>query len=75
MSLPHLDMAAVTKTRNFLNCLLLLYYKSKSAQILTAATVHGNKYQRTIPAKHRVQVKRYNFNQIEVNQRLELGNK
>jgi hypothetical protein len=31
-------MAAVTKNRNFFNCPLLLYYKSKWAQILTAAT-------------------------------------
>jgi hypothetical protein len=32
-------MAAVTKNRNFFNCPLLLYYKSKWAQILTAATL------------------------------------
>jgi hypothetical protein len=31
-------MAAVTKYRNFFNCLLLLYHKSKWVQILTAAT-------------------------------------
>jgi hypothetical protein len=31
-------MAAVANNRNFFNCPLLLYYKSKSAQILTAAT-------------------------------------
>jgi hypothetical protein len=31
-------MAAVTKNRNFFNFLLLLYDKSKSAQILIAAT-------------------------------------
>ena len=31
-------MASVTKNRNFFNCPLLLYYKSKWAQILTAAT-------------------------------------
>ena len=31
-------MAAVTKNRNFFNCPLLLYYKSKWAQIFTAAT-------------------------------------
>jgi hypothetical protein len=31
-------MAAVSKNRNFFNCPLLLYYKSKWAQILTAAT-------------------------------------
>jgi hypothetical protein len=30
-------MAAVTKNRNFFNCPLLLYYKSKWTQILTAA--------------------------------------
>jgi hypothetical protein len=32
-------MAAVTKNRNFFNCPLLLYYKSKWAQIVTAATL------------------------------------
>jgi hypothetical protein len=32
-------MAAVTKNSNFFNCPLLLYYKSKWAQILTAATL------------------------------------
>jgi hypothetical protein len=31
-------MAAVTKNRNFFNSPLLLYYKSKGAQIFTAAT-------------------------------------
>jgi hypothetical protein len=31
-------MAIVTKTRNLFNCPLLLYYKSKWAQIFTAAT-------------------------------------
>ena len=31
-------MAAVTKNRNVFNCPLLLYYKSKWAQIFTAAT-------------------------------------
>jgi hypothetical protein len=31
-------MAAVTKNRNFFNGRLLLYYESKSAQIVTAAT-------------------------------------
>ena len=37
---PHLPfkMAAVTKNRNFFNCPLLLYYKSKWAQILYTAT-------------------------------------
>jgi hypothetical protein len=34
-------MAAITKNRNFFNCPLLLYYKSKWAQILTAATWQG----------------------------------
>ena len=33
-------MVTVTKNRNFFNCPLLLYYKSQSAQILTAATCH-----------------------------------
>jgi hypothetical protein len=32
------QQAAVTKNRNFFNFLLLLYDKSKSAQILIAAT-------------------------------------
>jgi hypothetical protein len=31
-------MAAVTKNRNFFYCPLLHYYKSKLAQILSAAT-------------------------------------
>ena len=35
---PPFKMAAVTKNRNFFNYLLLLYYRSKWAQILTAAT-------------------------------------
>jgi hypothetical protein len=35
---PPFKMAAVTKNRNFFNCPLLLYYKSKLAQILIAAT-------------------------------------
>jgi hypothetical protein len=35
---PPFKMAAVTKNRNFFNCPLLLYYKSKWAQIVTAAT-------------------------------------
>jgi hypothetical protein len=43
---PPFKMAAVTKNRYFFNCPLLLYYKSKWAQILTAAT-----WPRTIPAK------------------------
>ena len=34
-------MAAVTKNRNFFNCPLLLQYKSKCAQLLTAATLQG----------------------------------
>jgi hypothetical protein len=34
---PPFKMATVTENRNFFNCLLLLYYKSKWAQILTAA--------------------------------------
>ena len=37
---PSFKTAAVTKNRNFFNCLLLLYCKSKWAQILTAATWH-----------------------------------
>jgi hypothetical protein len=36
---PPFKMAAVTKNRNFFNCPLLLYYKSKWAQIVTAATL------------------------------------
>jgi hypothetical protein len=36
---PPFKMAAVTKIRNFFNWPLLLYYKSKLAQILTAATL------------------------------------
>jgi hypothetical protein len=32
-------MAGVTKNRKFFNCPLLLYYQSKGAQILTAATL------------------------------------
>jgi hypothetical protein len=35
---PPFKMAAVTKNRNFFNSPLLLYYKSKGAQIFTAAT-------------------------------------
>ena len=35
---PPFKMAAVTINRHFFNCPLLLYYKSKWAQILTAAT-------------------------------------
>jgi hypothetical protein len=35
---PPFKMAAVTKNRHFFNCPLLLYYKSKWAQIVTAAT-------------------------------------
>jgi hypothetical protein len=35
---PSIQDAAVTKDKNFFNCPLLLYYKSKWAQILTAAT-------------------------------------
>ena len=35
---PPFKMAAVTKNRNFFNYLLLLYYRSKWAQILSAAT-------------------------------------
>jgi hypothetical protein len=31
-------MAAITKNRNLFNCPLLLFYKLKWAQILTAAT-------------------------------------
>ena len=34
---PQFKMAAVTKNRNFFNCPLLLYYKSKWVQILTAS--------------------------------------
>jgi hypothetical protein len=37
-------MAAVTKNRNFFSCQFLLYYKSKSTQILTAATWHKQAY-------------------------------
>ena len=37
-SCPPFKMAVVAKNRNFFNCPLLLYYKSKWAQILTAAT-------------------------------------
>ena len=35
---PPFKMATVTTNRNFFNCLLLLYYKSNRAQIVTAAT-------------------------------------
>jgi len=31
-------MATITKNKIFFNCLWLIYYKSKSAQILTTAT-------------------------------------
>jgi len=37
-------MAPVTKYRNFFNCPLLLYYKSKCVQILTAATISSLRY-------------------------------
>jgi hypothetical protein len=37
-SRPPFKMTAVTKNRHFFNCQFLLYYKSKWAQILTAAT-------------------------------------
>jgi hypothetical protein len=37
MPKDHLEMAVVTKNRNFYNCPWLLYYKSKWAPILTAA--------------------------------------
>jgi hypothetical protein len=43
---PPFKMAAVTKNRNFFNCPLLLYYKSKWTQIFTAATW---KFSRFIP--------------------------
>jgi hypothetical protein len=36
---PPFKMAAVTKSRNFFNCSLLFYYKSKWDQIFTA--LHG----------------------------------
>jgi hypothetical protein len=34
-------MAAVTKNRNFFNCPLLLYHKSKRAQFFIAAAWQG----------------------------------
>ena len=37
-SRPPFKMDAITKNRNFFNCPLLLYYKSKWAQVITAAT-------------------------------------
>ena len=40
LTCPLYKMAAVTKSRNFFNCPLLLYFKSKWAQILTAAAWH-----------------------------------
>jgi hypothetical protein len=38
-ALPSIQDGCFTKNRNFFNCPLLLYYKSKWAQILTAATL------------------------------------
>ena len=37
---PPFKMAAVTKNRNFISCQFLLYCKSKSTQILSAATMY-----------------------------------
>jgi hypothetical protein len=44
-------MATVTKNKNFFNCPLLLYYKSKWAQFLLTDTILKGDHPRTIPSK------------------------